>query len=194
MKPTASSRLIRVLAIVLLFVGHSCIAIRQDKASSVAQWPPPPVENPRAAVVEVTGNVIGGLKTAWENCAVHALRESRQCSEVGTGSRVDAPLRLVVKVGYAKTIERGALALSGFTLFVLPVRAGRATINLSVDFYCNGRFSGNLERKATVVVWQQLFLLFVAPFLREERIYTDMLRSAIAEAVSRDMMLDARAP
>jgi hypothetical protein len=162
-----------------------CAAFREGKLPPIEKWPPPAVATPRAINVNVVGNVVGKLQTSWERESMRAFRESGLFSEVVATSRSDAPLRASVKVEYRGRLSRGWMALSGFTLFLIPVPAGENSFALETTIYEGDVEKGRVAREETCTIWMQLLLILAAPFLREETAFYDAMRSTILEARER---------
>ncbi len=190
----SADRIRRRVTAALLCVLASCAAFRDHKLEPITGWPPPSPTQKPAINVLVTGNVAGSLKGAWRAQAVRALKDSGQFSSVTSTTRTDAPLTATLDVTYAKTENRGLMALSGFTLFLIPVPAGRGSFTVKTSFAERGKLRGVTTRSEGCEIWVHLLLIFAAPFATEDSAYYDCMRSSLMEAHGRQWLVSRDAP
>lgn len=169
-----NKKAVKLLAVGLLLVFLAgCASFRGNNLEPIANWPPAAGAKKKSISVVTKGfsSLNGGeTKVAlpqtidiWNNNAVKAYTDSALFSQVmnGTGQ---TDLQAEIEVMDKGEGSMAMAVLTGLTLYVIPSTATDTFTLKTTIRDSRGRVLGQYEKTESVILWQQLFLIFAMPF------------------------------
>lgn len=183
-----------VIGLVLILLP-SCASFRGNRLEPISSWPPA-AGAPKKTISIITkgfASVNGGATAVvwpeiledWNEIVVKAYTDSGLFSQVVSGEgQTDLQAEIeILDQGKGNVVMA---LLTGLTLFIFPSSATDTfTIKTAIKDK-NGNVLGSFEKKDSVVLWQQVLLVFVMPFKFPvsvvDQTLTDINRATIHEA------------
>ena len=185
---------IYLVSFMLLCVSSGCASFREGNVPRARSSPQSPRGKQQSISVSVQGAVIldGNIYQAnrettdnWRSQTIKAYRDSGLFSEVkGDADEADLYAEVVI---VDKGDPNALLAfITGLTLYIVPSKAtDEFTVKAAIRDK-DGKILGRFEKSETVILWQQLFMVFAMPSnwpesVAKEALY-DLNRAIIRDA------------
>jgi hypothetical protein len=172
------------LVVVLSVSSFSgCAAFRSEETQPPASWPMSKGPGKQSISLLVTGEgIVNGARRdtpqrmleIWQEAAANAYKDSGLFSEVKIGA-AETDLRAEIHVLDRGEANLGLAFLSGFTMTLIPSKTeDEMTIKTTLKNK-EGQELGTYEKKETISMWIQFFLIFIMPFNWPNTVTTEML-------------------
>ncbi|MEI8014822.1 MAG: hypothetical protein WCH20_08295 [Nitrospira sp.] len=188
----------RVVFVLLVGVSLSslsgCAAFRTGEFMHPASWPLATTLGKQSISLLVTGEaLVNGMRQdlpqrmiqRWQDAATRAYKDSGLFSDVKTGA-AETDLRAEVHVLERGEANQGMAFLSGLTLTLAPAHAESEFVVKTMLKNKEGQDLGTFEKKETLSMWIQFFLIFIMPFNWPNTVAADMFydlhRATISQA------------
>lgn len=197
--PVVNKSIKHLLAMLVLLQLTGCAVFRGGELEDVSKWPPEKSQT-RAVSVVVSGKIAMNGKSAdaqpamvkqWETIMVDTYKDSGLFSDVSKGMS-GSDLRAEITIKDEGKANMGLAFLTGLTLYIIPSRAQDTFIVQTTFRNADGEILGTIEKRESVVVWQQLFLVFVGPFTVSSNgakaVLSDITKATLLEAQEKHIL------
>lgn len=178
-----NSRVAVLLVSFMVLGSASCASFRAGQVQPVSDWPPQTSAKKSIRLITTYDYMLNGKP--MEGAALAIDTQAQRVADVyvdsGMFSQVIRDRGETDLVGRVKMEqeEDGSMALAfitGLTLYLVPSKSD-VTVRVKTTFAdADGNDLGTFEKAEKIAVWQQLFLVFVAPFKFPVSVYTDTIR------------------
>lgn len=192
---------VRSLVLVLAILAcMSCATFREGNLAPIGNWPPTASGNTKHAItvkvatemsINGTERLPGDVLTRkWHEHIILAYRDSKLFSSVEFGPDAEqAPVIAHATLRDDGTVSLFMAVLTGLTLYVIPSSA-TDQFTLTTRFMgVDGNELGVITKTESGTLWQQLFMIFLAPGRSingvADEILRDLNRATILEAKER---------
>ena len=176
----------RVLFALVVWVSLSslsgCAAFRTGEFKPTPSWPLATTPGKQSISLLVTGEaIVNGMRQDipqrmiqhWQDAAAKAYKDSGLFSDVKTGA-AETDLRAEVHVLERGEVNKGMAFLSGFTMTLIPSHTESEIVVKTTLKNKEGQDLGTFEKKETLSMWIQFFLIFIMPLNWPNTVAVDM--------------------
>jgi hypothetical protein len=173
-----------------------CAAFRSGETQPPESWPMSkgPGKQSISLLLSGEGFVNGQrqdipqrMMQIWEETAAKAYKDSGLFSDVTIGA-TETDLRAEIQVVDRGEANMGLAFLSGFTMTLIPSNAHGEYVVKTTLKNKEGQELGTYEKKESMSMWIEFFLIFIMPFNWPNTVITDVIydlhRATISQAYS----------
>lgn len=195
------TKLIRNFFVLLVLTQiFGCAMFRGGELEDISKQWPPKKEQTHSISVVVTGkaefngkpvDASPAMVNKWQDSVISTYKESGLFSDVSKGM-ASTDLRAEVSIKDQGKGSMAAAFLTGLTLYIIPSRA-EDTFTVQTTFKnAEGKVLGTVEKRESVILWQQLFLIFGGPFTLSSNgataVLSDIVKASLLEAQEKNIL------
>lgn len=179
--------LLKSLLVLLVFCQLTgCAVFREGELGEIGTWPPEK-EQARTIAMVITGKAeVNGspvdvnqqMLNNWQTTVMSTYERSGLFTNISRGTS-GADLLAEVSVKDKAHVNIPLAFLTGFTLYLIPSRSQDTFVVKTTFRDASGNVLGTVERQETMVLWQQLFLVFGAQATLSGNSSTDILSDVV---------------